>query len=121
MHLACPDAGDGMSDGFTVDLTALVQASEGVNGAIADLRDNKVSDIGGQEADYGDDSLAAAVSGFCSRWEIGVQNLANDASQVASRLALSALAYARAERANVAMLHGILQRRDGTDPAASQW
>jgi hypothetical protein len=110
-----------MSEGFKVDLTALVKAAEGVNGTMVGLRDNKVSDIGGSTANYGNAALASAVSGFCSRWEIGVQNLTNDADQIASRLALSAVAYAKAEKTNVALAAGILQRRNGTDPAASQW
>jgi hypothetical protein len=110
-----------MSAGFEVDLHALVEAAEGVNGTMADLQNNKVSDIGGSAADYGDGDLAGTVSDFCARWEIGVQHLVNDAEQVANRLYLSAAAYAKAERANIASLTGILQSRTGTDPAASQW
>jgi uncharacterized protein YjbI with pentapeptide repeats len=63
-----------MSAGFQVDLGALVQASEGVNGVMSDLQNNKVSDIGGSAADFGDGDLAATVSDFCGRWEIGVEN-----------------------------------------------
>jgi thiamine biosynthesis lipoprotein ApbE len=110
-----------MSDGFMVDIGALVKAAEGVNGAIVDLGDNKVSSIGGSAADYGNAALAGTVADFCSRWQVGVQNLTNDASQVASRLALSAVAYARAEEKNVALATGVLQRRSGGDPAAAQW
>jgi hypothetical protein len=110
-----------MSDGFEVDLGALVQASEGVNGAMSDLQNNKVSDIGGSEADYGDDDLAGTVSDFCGRWEIGVEHLTNDAKEVANRLSLSAATYATAEKTVIAHLTGILQSRTGTDPAASKW
>lgn len=110
-----------MSGGFEVDLRALVDAAEGVNGTMADLQNNKVSDIGGSGADYGDGDLASTVSDFCGRWEIGVEHLTNDAQQVANRLFLSAQAYAKAENAVIAHLKGILQSRAGTDPAASQW
>ena len=110
-----------MSGGFKVDLGALVRASEGVNGTISDLQNNKVSDIGGPGADYGDDALAAVVSDFCARWEIGVEHLTQDASEVASRLTQSAEAYAKAENKNVSMISGMFQRRSGTDPAASSW
>ena len=110
-----------MSGGFKVDLGALVHAAVGVNGTISDLQNNKVSDIGGADASYGDDDLAATVSDFCARWEIGVQNLANDAQQVANRLYLSAVNYAKAEKKIIANLQGTLQSRTGTDPAASQW
>jgi len=113
--------GDAMSGGFKVDLGALVQAAVGVNGTISDLQNNKVSDIGGADASYGDDDLAATVSNFCARWEIGVQNLANDAQQVANRLYLSAVNYAKAEKKIIADVQGTLQSRTGTDPAASQW
>jgi hypothetical protein len=110
-----------MSDGFQVDLGALVKAAEGVNGVMSDLQNNKVSNIGGAAADYGDGDLAATVSDFCGRWEIGVENLANDANQVATRLWLSAAAYAKAEKTIIAQLAGVFQSRTGTDPAASQW
>jgi hypothetical protein len=110
-----------MSDGFEVDLGALVQASEGVNGAMSDLQNNKVSDIGGSAADYGDDDLAGTVSDFCGRWEIGVEHLVNDAKQVANRLSLSAAVYAKAEKTVIARIAGVLGSRSGSDPAASQW
>jgi hypothetical protein len=110
-----------MSGGFSVDLGALVQAAEGINGAMSDLQNNKVSDIGGSGADYGDDELAATVSDFCGRWEIGVENLTNDAREVANRLSLSVTAYAKAEKTVIAHLTGILQSRTGADPAAPQW
>lgn len=109
-----------MSGGFKVDLTALVKAAEGVNGTIADVSSDQVSGIGGAQGSYGNDALAGTVSDFCSRWQMGVQNLCTDASQVASRLALSAVAYAKAEKKNIAAISGIFQG-GGTDPAASQW
>src|ERR1700683_3940668 len=113
--------GDEMSGGFRVDLGALVQAAVGVSGTISDLQNNKVSDIGGADASYGDDDLAATVSDFCSRWESGGQTLANEAQEVANRLYLSAANYAKAEKTIIADLQGNLQSRTGTDPAASQW
>lgn len=109
-----------MSSGFMVDLTALVDAAKGVNGTVAAISSDKVSGIGGSQASYGNDTLGSTVSDFCSRWQTGVQNLATDASQVASRLALSAVAYAKAEKKNVADISGIF-RGSGTDPAASKW
>lgn len=110
-----------MSGGFEVDLHALVEAAEGVNGTMADLQNNKVSDIGGSAVDFGDGDLAGTVSDFCARWEIGVEHLTNDAQQVANRLYLSAQAYAKAENTVIAQVKGVLESRTGTDPAASQW
>lgn len=107
--------------GFEVDLTSLVRAAEGVNGVITDMEYSKVSSISGPGADYGNDGLASVMSDFCSRWEIGVEHLTKDASEVASRLTQSANAYARAESKNVSMISGIMQRSSGTDPAASSW
>jgi hypothetical protein len=109
-----------MSAGFMVDLTALVQAAKGVNGCIAAISNDKVSSLAGAQGSYGNDTLGSTVSDFCSRWQIGVQNLTTDASQVASRLALSAIAYAKAEKKNVDTISGIF-RGSGTDPAASTW
>jgi hypothetical protein len=98
-----------MSGGFKVDLGALVQAADGINETMSDLRSGKASgNIAGSEADYGDGDLAATVSDFCARWETGVQNLASDASQVASRLYRSAASYAEAEKAVIGQLTGIL-------------
>lgn len=110
-----------MPGGFEVDLTSLARAAEGVKGVITDMQYSKVSDIGGSGADYGDGDLASVMSDFCSRWEIGVENLTKDASEVAGRLAQSAEAYAKAENANVNMISGLMLRKSGADPAASLW
>jgi hypothetical protein len=110
-----------MSGGFMVDLTALLEAAEGINAIISDLSHEKVSDILGPEGCYGNTALGGTCHDFVSRWQIGVQNLAGDSTQVASRLALSAVAYADAEHKSVAAISGIFQRSSGTDPAASRW
>lgn len=110
-----------MSNGFKVDITALVKAAEGVNGTIADISSDKVSGICGDQSSYGNGNLAGTCSDFCSRWQIGVQSLVTDVSQVATRLALSAVAYANAEKKNIAAVSGILQSPSGTDPAAKDW
>jgi len=84
-----------VSDGFQVNIGALQEASDGVSAILLYLRYEKVSDIGGNGQGYGNDSLASAVSDFCNRWEIGVENLAKDTQEIASRLSLSAQAYAK--------------------------
>lgn len=110
-----------MLEGFEVDLTSLVRAAEGVNGVVTDMEYSKVADIGGPGADYGNGNLASVMADFCARWEIGVAHLTQDAGQVAGRLMQSAEAYAEAERANVGMISGVLQRHAGSDPASSAW
>jgi hypothetical protein len=110
-----------MSGGFKVDITGLVKAAEGVNATIADVSIDQVSGICGAQSSYGNANLYGTCSDFCGRWQIGVQNLVTDVSQVASRLALSAVAYADAEKKTIAAVSGILQSSSGTDPAASEW
>lgn len=110
-----------MPGGFEVDLTSLARAADGVNGVIDDMQHSKVSGIGGSGADYGNGDLASVMADFCSRWEIGVEHLTKDASEVASRLTQSAETYAKAEHTNVNMISGILQRGSGADPAAPSW
>ncbi|MCO5967692.1 hypothetical protein [Actinoallomurus soli] len=110
-----------MTDGYKVNFDALAEAATGVNGTILALQNNKVSDIDGKKADYGDGDLGGMIADFCDRWEIGVEHLIKDSKEVANRLALSALAYAKAEKTSVARLHGLLQSRTGADPAAGQW
>jgi hypothetical protein len=90
-----------MPDGFEVDLTSLVRAAEGVGGVAAAMRSSKVADIGAPGAAYGEGDLAGVMAGFCARWEIGVEHLTKDASEVAGRLTQSAEAYAKAENTNV--------------------
>jgi hypothetical protein len=110
-----------MSGGFRVDIAALEKASTGVNDILLDLQNKKVSDIGAAKADYGHDGLAGVVNDFCGRWEIGVEHLAKDTSQIANRLALSAQAYVRQEHAIAGRMTQILQETSGADPAALQW
>ncbi len=97
------------------------RASEGVNSVLLDLQNEKISDIGGKGADYGHDGLAGVVSDFSSRWELGVENLAKDAREIASRLSLSAQAYGQVEGALAGHIAETLQRARGVDPAAGQW
>ena len=97
------------------------RASEGVNSVLLDLQNKKISDIGGKSAGYGHDGLAGVVSDFCSRWELGVENLAKDAREIASRLSLSAQVYVQVEGALAGHIAETLQRSRGVDPAAGQW
>jgi hypothetical protein len=108
-----------MADGFRVDLTALEQAAAGVNTVLGQLKATKVADLGGASADYGHAGLADTVADFCDRWELGVEHLATDGQQVASRLSLSVLAYRRAEQASKQRVDQIVQSATGPDPAAT--
>ncbi len=105
-----------MADGFRVDLGALEGAAEGINSTLYNLQTKKVTDIGGQPGDYGHEHLAQTVSDFCDRWELGVEHLATDGQEVASRLSRSVQAYLRVDNALKGHMDGILQRSSGDDP-----
>ncbi|MFI9387636.1 type VII secretion target [Kutzneria sp. NPDC052558] len=105
-----------MADGFSVDLGALEDAAAGVNTTLVDLKAHKVSDLGGVKGDYGHDDLADTVADFCTRWELGVENLAKDGQEVATRLSQSVQAYLQVDQAAKGMFDKILTRTTGDDP-----
>jgi hypothetical protein len=107
-----------MSGGFRVDLTALTQAAEGITGTLDALDAYQVSDIDGDKGVIGHDHLAEALSDFCGRWQLGVQNLAKDAEAIAGQLTESVVAYQKVEQANHRQFTGILENSTGPDPAA---
>jgi hypothetical protein len=107
-----------MSDGFRVDLGALEDAAEGINTTLNDLRSAKIDGLDGRKADYGHGRLADTVADFCDRWEIGVEHLATDGQEVATRLSQNVQDYLEADKAAKGRLDGIFQRQTGADPAA---
>lgn len=104
--------------GFKVDLGALEIAAQGVNNTLDQLAARKVNDIGGNQADYGNDDLASTVADFCDRWEIGVENLAKDGQEIADRLSKSVAGYLTVDSHLKGMFDGVLQRSTGQDPGA---
>src|ERR1700691_3294477 len=70
-----------MAGGFRVDLLALDQAADGVNGTIEMVSQRQVSDIPFEQSVVGNDQLAASMSDFLSRWQRGVSNLAATAAR----------------------------------------
>jgi hypothetical protein len=107
-----------MSRGFLVDLSALQQAAQGVNGILDAVGQQNVSDIKCDKSAIGHDNLAETVSGFCDRWNVGVGNLATDGREIAGRLSLSVNVYRSVEQGTRDHINGILQRSTGPDPAA---
>ena len=107
-----------MSDGFRVDLGALEDAAIGINTTLNDLKAKRIDDLDGRKADYGHDKLAETIADFCDRWELGVEHLATDGQEVASRLSHSVLAYLEVDQAAKGRMDGIFQRPTGPDPAA---
>jgi hypothetical protein len=104
-----------MAGGFRVDLEALDQAANGVNGTIDVVSQRQVSDIPFEQSAIGNDQLAASMSDFLSRWQRGVNNLASDGRQIASRLTENANGYRRAEKSAQAGAEGIFEG-SGADP-----
>jgi hypothetical protein len=107
-----------MPDGFRVDLTALQQASEGVNETIDSVRRQPVSSIDCPAEDFGHGRLATVVAEFCDRWNQGVANLADDGAEIAGQLVQCLDVYRRTDEAIQAHFEGIVQRVAGEDPAA---
>jgi|SRR5215470_9212680 len=105
-----------MPDGFTVDLGALEDAAAGINRTLSELKKQDVDDLDGPAEDYGHDRLADIVKDFCDRWQHGVECLAKDAQEVASRLSQSVQAYLHTDSSLRGMFDGILNHSTGTDP-----
>jgi hypothetical protein len=103
-----------VSGGFRVDLGALTNASQGIDGVLYDMSNNKISDIKVDKTVVGHDRLASSISDFCDRWDLGVNNLAKDGRAVADRLRSNVDAYDKAEKANTGLFSGI-----GQDPAGN--
>lgn len=104
--------------GYRVDLTALTQAAQGITDTVNDVTGGNVTEIVGDQGALGHDHLASTLSDFCSRWQIGVQNLAKDGRTIAGRLTNSVVAYQKTEQAIHGQFAGILRSLTGPDPAA---
>lgn len=100
--------------GFRVDLGALTNASQGIDGVLYDVSNNQVSDIKVDKSSVGHDRLAGSISDFCDRWDLGVNNLAKDGQAVADRLRSCVAAYDQAEHAVTGMFQS-----SGPDPAGN--
>jgi hypothetical protein len=98
--------------GFRVDLGALTSASQGIDGVLYDVANNKVGDIKLDKSAAGHDRLSSSMSDFCDRWDRGVNNLAKDGQAVADRLRANTTAYQRTEHAVTGVFSGA-----GSDPA----
>ncbi|MFB8240505.1 hypothetical protein ACFC58_28585 [Kitasatospora purpeofusca] len=105
-----------MADGFKVDLGALESAASGITETLAKLQFKKVSDLDPRKEDIGHAHLADVLEKFCTRWELGVENLAKDARTVSQRLNLSVKAYREVDGRIVGHLSGTLGRDSGGDP-----
>lgn len=107
-----------MAESFRVDLTALAQAAQGVDGILDALAAQSVGNIPHDAAAFGHPLLASTFADFLSRWDRGVNNLGSDGREIADRLTANVNAYTEAEedtRRHLVTLGGELQGA-GTDP-----
>lgn len=107
-----------MGEHYQVDLEALEKAATGVNGTLDQISIKKVSDIEHDEAEVGHEQLASTLSDYLERWQRGVDNLAKDGRQIATRLTANVNAYRRVEEHTHKQFHGIL--RGTQDPAVKR-
>lgn len=105
-----------MSDGFRVDLGALEKAAEGVNATLYQLNATKVNDLVGNQGDIGHGHLAETVTDFCDRWDLGIEHLAKDGQEIASRLSKCVQNYLHTDNSLKGYLDGILEHHSGGDP-----
>ncbi len=103
-----------MVTGFRVDLGALTSASQGIDGVLYDVANNRVGGIKVDTSVAGHERLAESVAEFCDRWDRGVGNLAEDGRAVADRLRASVAAYVEVEHATAGVFDS-----PGPDPAGN--
>ncbi|MGW6918072.1 hypothetical protein ACWGB8_30300 [Kitasatospora sp. NPDC054939] len=105
-----------MAEGFKVDLGALEAAASGITDTLAEMQFKKVSDLDPAKGDIGHGRLADVLEKFCTRWDIGVENLAKDGQAVSARLNASVKAYRQVDGRLAGHLSGELSRSTGEDP-----
>lgn len=79
---------------FEVDLQSLVEAAQGVAGAVQLFKDKDVQDLVPREDDLGHDVVWSAVAEFKDRWERGMNNLVGGVEEMSGRLGKIAMSYA---------------------------
>jgi hypothetical protein len=103
-----------MSNGFTVDPSALTEVADGLDASMAALARLGFSEAAAEgrgfsrlalgELQMGDAGLQAAFSGFCDRWSWGVRNMVQDGNQIVARLGAARQRYSSAEQAIIQVL-----------------
>ncbi|MCX2729926.1 type VII secretion target [Saccharopolyspora sp. NFXS83] len=86
-----------------VTLTALINASTGLDQVIEDVSTVGAEDISdlGADGDHGHEQLATAVSEFADAWGYGLGDLMRDATGLSESLHDSAETYAETENVNI--------------------
>jgi hypothetical protein len=84
---------------FSVDLTALERAADGVSDVIGEVGELNLAHLPTGSDVTGDAALTNVLGDFCARWQQGAENLAAEGQQIAGRLNYAARAYAAYEEA----------------------
>jgi hypothetical protein len=105
-----------MDDGYQVDLAALRAAADGIARTVGQVSAHPVSSLSTGAGSLGHERLAAALTGFCERWQAGVTHLVEDGRAAGEHLGVAAAAYVRTEDATRGAVDSVLQR-PGPDPA----
>ena len=101
-----------MGGGYAVDLEALGRAAGGVRATVDQVEVGRLDGVGSAP---GHDRLGAALEEFATRWQQGVEALAEDGRAVADRLAAAEAGYRRADTGAARGLDGLV-RGAGPDP-----
>ena len=105
--------------GFSVDLTALSEATEAILDTMNQLATTRVRDLEPAGSAVGHHDMAATLGQFCRRWDLGVENLERDVSSVVDLLEQCLHAYSATDEALAADFAGVVGRPTGMDPGVS--
>ncbi|WP_456824971.1 hypothetical protein [Cellulomonas sp. P5_E12] len=104
--------------GFSVDLTALSNATQAILDTMDQMATTKVADLQPAGSSVGHDGLADRLGEFCRRWNIGVENLEKDVNAVVGQLVDTVRAYSGTDEAEAANFGGVIGSSTGADPGA---
>jgi hypothetical protein len=104
--------------GFSVDLTALSDATQAILDTMDQMATTKVADLQPSGSSVGHDGLADRLGEFCRRWNIGVENLEKDVNAVVGQLVDTVRAYSGTDEAEAAGFGGVIGSSTGADPGA---
>jgi len=104
--------------GFSVDLTALSEATQAILDTMDQMATTRVKDLEPNRSSVGHDDLADTLGEFCRRWDIGVENLEKDVNSVVDGLVECVRAYSGTDEARAADFSGVVTSI-ASDPGAS--
>lgn len=88
-----------MSDGYEVEPAELQRAAQEITGCVPAPRDVPLEEIPGDAERYGHGGVYAALSRFCTTWQIAAALLSNSAEKAGGSLSAVAADYLRRNQA----------------------